>query len=63
MDKVDNEVYIFPPFFEIVDWICICIYLDLRGFPVRPNVTSSNMANRYGGPPSWLTLITHKQRY
>ena len=31
MDKVDVEVYIFPPFFEIVDRMCIGILFTSEG--------------------------------
>ena len=30
--------------------------LDRRGFSVRPDVTSYNMANQIWGPPIWLTV-------
>ena len=31
MDKVGNEVYIFPPFFEIVDRMCVDIVFTSEG--------------------------------
>ena len=35
MNKVDVKVYIFPPFFEIVDRMCIGIYFRSEGISCK----------------------------